>query len=99
MATKHKHTWPGQIKCAEIGEGVCITEVTDGFLIGFDNTIDPDRRRIVGRVPTSGDHRVKWDQQGTLKGGDLTLSPSVLLDYGNGISFHGWVRAGKWVRA
>lgn len=50
---------------------------------------------------TSGD-RVRWETSGSLEGGDLTLTPSVLclspLD-GVECGFHGYIRSGAWVPA
>jgi hypothetical protein len=92
----HKHTWPGDLDCTVIGEGVCLTAIPNGFLVSFEN--DQTDGWLTGRVLTNGDDEyVKWQQTGTLEGGDLTLSPSIQLDYGQGLSFHGFVTNGKWV--
>jgi len=54
--------------------------------------------RCVGSVnvdPHFAGERPIWTMSGSLEGGDLTLSPSVLCSDG----FHGFVRDGKWVSA
>jgi hypothetical protein len=47
--------------------------------------------------------RPRWTMAGSLEGGDLTLSPSVLCRLGNVANepcgFHGFVRDGTWVSA
>lgn len=56
----------------------------------------------IDTCPTVGD-RPTWSVTGSLEGGDLTLSPSVLCRLGNVANeecgFHGFVQAGKWVAA
>jgi Family of unknown function (DUF6527) len=47
--------------------------------------------------------RPRWSMTGSLEGGDLTLSPSILCTLGSvagqPCGFHGFIRDGKWVPA
>lgn len=73
-----------------------------GYILGHDRPgFDV---RCEGHVTVDDcDGRPTWTQTGTLEGGDLTLSPSILCQLGNVANepcgFHGWVRDGKWVTA
>jgi hypothetical protein len=75
------------------------TEHLAGFFVAHDTT-DLDGYRCEGAVNVDP-HLAKepggnWTAFGTLEGGDLTLSPSVLCRRDG---FHGFVRDGKWVSA
>ena len=76
-----------------------------GFIIGHDRPgFDVRCEGFVSfdTCPASGE-RNTWQITGTLEGGDLTLSPSILCRLGNVANepcgFHGFVRDGKWVPA
>lgn len=78
-----------------------------GFIIAHDR--DGFEHRCEGAIATCTEHahdrpgRPIWGMTGTLEGGDLTLTPSILCQLGNvareACGFHGWVRNGKWVTA
>ena len=90
------------------GELEAVPEYFAGFIVAHDRDDFPHRCEGVvhvegGRV---GDDGPTWTMTGTLEGGDLTLSPSVLCmapDLGESnvgaCGFHGFVRDGKWVPA
>lgn len=97
--------------CVDLSADTCIAPITSahikgvtGFWFAHDT---PSGSRCVGRVPTSdANGGPTWSQTGTLEGGDLTLSPSVLCiapkgpaGERHGPDFHGFVRGGKWVSA
>ena len=76
-----------------------------GFILGHDR--EGFDWRCEGAVsidtcPTIGS-RATWLMAGSLEGGDLTLSPSILCRLGSvsgeECGFHGFVRDGKWVSA
>lgn len=104
VMAEHRHSWGDDdgIVCTSISPEVCLTPIrsTDpgarGFWFGHE-AVDHEYR-CMGRVPTTGDHA--WTETGTLDGGDLTLSPSILCRYPAGEhshEFHGFVRDGRWV--
>ena len=66
-----------------------------GFI--FSHDVTPGQPRCEGAVNVDPDleSRARWTMTGTLDGGDLTLSPSILCADG----FHGFVRDGRWVPA
>lgn len=70
------------------------TEHLAGFV--FSHDITPGQPRCEGNVNVD-EHfdRPRWTMTGSLEGGNLTLSPSILCADG----FHGYVRAGKWEAA
>lgn len=65
-----------------------------GFIFAHD--VEPGKPRCEGGVKVD-EHfeRPRWSMTGTLEGGDLTLSPSILCADG----FHGFIRDGRWVPA
>lgn len=79
-----------------------------GFIVGHDRPgFDV---RCEGFVHVDGKSGNQWAMTGTLEGGDLTLSPSILCRAGtpddpigqlaaNQCNFHGYVRDGHWVPA
>lgn len=79
-----------------------------GFIVGHDRpAIDV---RCEGFVHVDGQGGHNWTMTGSLDGGDLTLSPSILCRAGtpedpmarlvaNQCQFHGYVTDGKWVPA
>jgi hypothetical protein len=73
-----------------------------GFMIGHDRAGFADRCEGFVRISPEGD-RPTWQMTGSLEGGDLTLTPSILCVLGNQSTqkcgFHGFVRDGKWVPA
>jgi hypothetical protein len=76
-----------------------------GFLVAHDRA-GFDTRCEGGVTVKRGDGEPGpvWAMTGTLEGGDLTLSPSILCVYGGlatqeKCGFHGWVRNGQWVPA
>jgi hypothetical protein len=106
-------------KCVEISPNVCLQPVNGGgegirnasgepvveyfagFIMGHDRAgFDV---RCEGFVGVSPDHGARWTMTGTLEGGDLMLSPSILCRLGNVANqpcgFHGFIREGKWVPA
>lgn len=98
----HKHMWDRDLNCTDIGGGICLTPFQSknsaGYWVGFPRE---DGVKVMGTVHTRSPDltRETWKQTGSLEGGDLTLTPSLLLDYGHGTQWHGWVREGKWVPA
>lgn len=79
-----------------------------GFIIAHDrNWPQPWRCEGAVNIDRCGafEERNRWDMTGTLEGGDLTLSPSILCVLGAGppdqgtCGFHGYVRDGRWVPA
>lgn len=92
---------PRPSKCIEIGPTFCLapTSTNDGTLAGFIAGHDaPDLPvRCDGVVFVQPvDNHPMWSMTGSLEGGDLTLSPSVLCKRDQ---FHGFVTNGKWVPA
>ncbi len=97
--------------CLEIDPHVCLQPTgvygqPDDVLAGF--LMWHDRDGVVGRcgggvaVRDNGDGRARWQMTGSLEGGDLTLSPSILCRTpfdGRECGFHGFVRDGQWVPA
>ena len=96
--------------CIEIGPEACLRESAyqDGTLAGFIEAhaaADMDVRCegfLTVNLPTHVEPseveraRPRWTMTGSLAGGDLTLSPSVLCRRDG---HHGFVRDGKWVPA
>ncbi len=76
-----------------------------GFIVGHDR--EGFDVRCEGFVTTDDcpmtAGRACWSMTGTLEGGDLTLSPSILCRLGNVANmpcgYHGFVTNGKWVPA
>lgn len=72
-----------------------------GFIVGHDR--DGLEVRCEGFVGVDGQHGNNWTMTGSLEGGDLTLSPSILCRLGNNqlgeCGFHGFVQQGRWVQA
>lgn len=97
------------LACTDLDEHHCIREMRSGdgrlarFIIAHDAKWEQPYR-CEGSIPVYrsdgpiAGHPV-WTVSGSLAGGDLTLSPSVLdPDQACG-GDHGWVRDGKWVPA
>lgn len=108
----HGHPWDeGAVACVAVSPEVCLTPIVsanpeqphdEGYW--FCHEVPGAERRCTGRVLTMNQREggAVWTQTGSLEGGDLTLSPSVLCRYPAGErshEFHGWVRDGKWVPA
>lgn len=109
----HQHYRDGsELKgCTDIAPDVCVREwrndagVLVRFVIGHERpkgfvlpTGVTTTARCECSIPVTGPHA--WQVSGTLAGGDLTLSPSILEppdDFCPGE--HGWIRNGKWVPA
>jgi hypothetical protein len=73
------------------------TEHLAGFIVGHDAADLPHRCEGALSVdPHFAETSPVWTMTGSLEGGDLTLSPSVLCKRDQ---FHGFVRDGKWVPA
>lgn len=102
------HEHPYKRPCTEIPEGVCLRPVVHGddehlagFHIGHERAggYDPEIHafeRCEGYVNVDPDDpSPRWEMTGSLEGGDLTLSPSILCSDG----FHGFIQNGKWVPA
>lgn len=74
-----------------------------GFIVGHDRPGFDVRCEGAVMVCGHSDGRATWTMTGSLEGGDLTLSPSILCRLGNvsgePCGFHGFVRDGKWVPA
>jgi hypothetical protein len=72
-----------------------------GFIFGHDR--EGFDVRCEGAVHVCGHGGNSWSMAGSLEGGDLTLSPSILCRLGSSTvaecGFHGFVRDGKWVPA
>lgn len=93
-------------KCFSLGETHCIRETvyTNGLLAGFiiaHEAADLDVRCegfLTVNPPTNPSEaeakQPRWQMTGSLLGGDLTLSPSVLCTRDKD---HGFIRSGKWV--
>lgn len=72
-----------------------------GFTIAFDVPWQSEGR-VEGYVSVDAEHfpgRPNWTMSGSLEGGDLTLTPSVLMTIPPQPSIHGFVTDGKWVPA
>ena len=78
--------------------GFLIAHDRDGFDVRCEGFVSVNAEKHPGHV---------WEMSGSLEGGDLTLSPSILCQVGNlddpargtRCGFHGFVRDGKWVPA
>lgn len=101
----HEHAWGRDDlpACTPISPEVCLVREEDeagnlrGFWISHEWAGGPVR--CVGRVPViTGDHPT-WAMTGTLEGGDLSLTPSILCRGGppEHAEFHGYVTNGAWV--
>lgn len=111
MAHQHYQQGSELEGCTEVGSGVCLREWRNDagelirFVIGHDRPESftmPDgthpTARCEGSIPVTGAHA--WSVSGTLAGGDLTLSPSILEPADHFCpGQHGWIRDGKWVPA
>jgi hypothetical protein len=73
------------------------TEHLSGFVVAHDRPGQRGEPRCEGAINVDPDleSKARWTMTGTLEGGDLTISPSILCGDGH----HGFVRAGKWVPA
>jgi hypothetical protein len=92
---------PRPSKCTEVGPMVCLapTSMQDGSLAGFIVGHDaPDLPvRCAGAIMVQPlDAKPVWSMTGSLEGGDLTLTPSILCTRDQ---FHGFVQGGAWVPA
>jgi hypothetical protein len=78
-----------------------VPEYFAGFLFGHDR--EGFDVRCEGFVGVAEAHAHRWAMTGSLEGGDLTLSPSILCTLGSitnqPCGFHGFVQNGKWVPA
>lgn len=105
---EHRHqreSWGyGEPKCVEIGDHVCIQQMgrvnkPDGYVSGFivAHDVDGEEFRCEGAINVdpelTKDGKV-WTMTGSIAGGDLTLSPSVLCT--THPEFHAYVVDGKW---
>ena len=84
---------PTDRPCRSTSRGSCLGHDRSGFDV-----------RCEGFVRVHAEEgRPVWSMTGSLNGGDLTLSPSILCRLGNVTNepcgFHGFVRDGKWVPA
>lgn len=76
-----------------------------GFMFAHDRAgFDVRCEGAVTVKRAEGESGPIWQMSGSLEGGDLTLSPSILCIYGSvgtneQCGFHGFVRNGKWVPA
>lgn len=105
MTAGHEHGWGDDFPaCTPIADDVCLVreEDSDGNLTGYwiSHEWEAGQPRCLGRVivvPREG--LPQWAQTGTLDGGDLTLTPSILCPEGppGHVPFHGYVTAGRWV--
>lgn len=107
----HKHAWPYEdpstYKCTEIGPDVCIRPTVHGddqhlagFILAHEvDWNDGDRSEGYVNVDPDADGKPIWSVTGSLEGGDLTLSPSILHHGDPHPDIHGYVRNGKWVPA
>lgn len=116
----HKHPTRDDPRCVDVGSTACLSPFTNsvgddpaGFIFAHDREgFDGRCEGAVNVVPFEG--RPVWSMSGTLAGGDLTLSPSILCkakvpvwheDTGRytleppECGFHGFVRNGAWVPA
>lgn len=100
----HRHAGTLPVACTEIDSHVCLREWRSdaGVLIRFviAHDVDGQESRCEGSIPVVGATHPKWDVAGSLAGGDLTLTPSILEPadkYCPGM--HGYVTNGKWVPA
>lgn len=83
-----------------------VPEYFAGFILGHDRAGFEWRCEGFVAIAPEGD-RPTWQMSGSLEGGDLTLSPSILCTMGSlddpasgtKCGFHGFVRNGKWVPA
>lgn len=105
----HQHRWPyedpARRKCVDIGPDWCIRQTVHGdddhlagFIVAHD--VPEGGQRCEGAV-TVDEHfraeRAVWTIQGSIKDGDLTLSPSIQCTVHP--PAHGYIRQGKWVPA
>lgn len=84
------------------GELEPVAEYFAGFIIGHDRAGIEHRCEGMVTVDRQGEPGPTWSMTGSVEGGDLTLSPSILCvigsgDYGARCGFHGFVQNGKWV--
>lgn len=78
-----------------------------GFIIAHDRDGFPVRCEGAVHVCEHFPEQARWEMNGSLAGGDLTLSPSILCMVGSlddpsrgaTCGFHGFVRDGRWVPA
>lgn len=98
----HQHYW--DMRCTPIGPEVCLQETVHGadeHLAGYHFCHEKvgGGPRCVGGVNVDTDipeRKAFWTQTGSLTGGDLTLTPSILC---TNDQYHGFVQQGKWVPA
>jgi hypothetical protein len=93
-----------------------VTDAATGLMAGGQNThlagfvVAHDRAgieaRCEGAVTVDPHFGARWTMTGSLEGGDLTLTPSILCRLGSGggaglgeCGFHGFVQNGAWVPA
>jgi hypothetical protein len=98
-----RDSWKGykRVHCTAVGPTVCLTPFgvygePAGTLGGFHFAHERAEGgpRCEGGVRVRGDSA--WGMTGTLEGGDLTLTPSILC---RNDGFHGFVTNGQWVPA
>jgi hypothetical protein len=95
------HTHVVDMTCTEVGPSVCLRpfdHVTEdgshpgGFLFFHDTKSDEDRcTGTIVTCPCEGQYA--WIQEGSLKRGTLTITPSVECTFHG---FHGWITDGAW---
>lgn len=102
--TRHSLVPAGSGIAVNSPEGEAYGDHAYGFLFWHDR--EGFDVRCGGGVRTCTEHGfagASWQQTGSLEGGDLTLSPSILCRLGSAsvepCGFHGFVREGKWVPA
>lgn len=82
-----------------------VPEYFAGFILAHDREGFDHRCEGMVHVERQGADDPAWTMSGSLDGGDLTLSPSVLCTLGSAdgatspCGFHGFVRDGKWAPA
>jgi hypothetical protein len=107
--TTHRHlqdSWEGyqDVVCFEIGEHCCLRPVgrygkddnwISGYIIAHD--VEGEEFRCEGAVNTDPEMTKDgkfWESTGSLQGGDLTLTPSILCT--THPEFHAYITNGRW---
>lgn len=105
----HKHQrddWEGHghPDCVDVGSHVCLQQMgrhgkPDGYVSGFivAHDVNGEKYRCEGAVNVDAeltkDGKI-WTMTGSLAGGDLTLTPSILCTVHP--DFHAFVTNGRW---
>lgn len=89
-------------RCVSVGDDTCLQPVAmydstrvAGFIEAHEREWENDWR-CEGFVSINPENPRHWDATGSLEGGDLTLSPSLLC---TACGHHGFVQQGRWVPA